>query len=74
MVLPVRLLMECVPEDVAAQRRERLVREAHEKDRQVSKERRFWRTWRIVLSTVPHRMLAAGWPMERLLCQGRKDG
>jgi hypothetical protein len=81
--LPVRLLMERVPEEVAAQRRERLRREGHEKDREVSEESLFWCAWSIVLTNVPRRLLsfeavfvllAARWQIERLFCQWKEEG
>jgi hypothetical protein len=81
--LPVRLLMERVPEEVAEQRRERLRREAQEKRRAVSEESLFWCAWTIVLTNVPRRLLsfdevfvllAARWQIERLFCQWKEDG
>jgi hypothetical protein len=81
--LPVRLLMERVPEEVAEQRRERLRREAHEKKREVSEESLFWCAWSIVLTNVPRRLLsfeevfvllAARWQIERLFCQWKEEG
>lgn len=81
--LPVRLLMERVPPEVAEQRRERLRREAHEKDREVSEESLFWCEWSIVLTNVPCRLLsfeqvfillAARWQIERLFCQWKEEG
>jgi hypothetical protein len=81
--LPVRLLMERVPPEVAEQRRDRLRREAHEKDREVSEESLFWCAWSIVLTNVPVRLLhfeqvfvllAARWQIERLFCQWKEDG
>lgn len=81
--LPVRLLMERVPPEVAEQRRERLRREAHEKDREVSEESLFWCAWSIVLTNVPRRLLsfeqvfvllAARWQIERLFCQWKEEG
>ncbi len=73
--LAVRLLMERVPPEVAEQRRQRLRREAHEKEREVSEESLFWCAWSIVLTNVPSRLLsfeqvfvllAARWQIERL--------
>ncbi len=55
--LPVRLIMERVPPRVAEQRRERLRREAHEKQRPVSEESLFWCEWSVVLTNVPRRLL-----------------
>ena len=81
--LPVRLLMERVPPEVAEQRRQRLRRAAHEKDREVSEESLFWCEWSIVLTNVPVRLLsfepvfvllAARWQIERLFCQWKEDG
>jgi Transposase DDE domain len=81
--LAVRLIMERVPEEVAEQRRERLVREAHTEGREVSEERLFWCSWTVVLTNVPRRLLtaehvlvvlAARWQIERLFCQWKEDG
>jgi Transposase DDE domain len=81
--LPVRLIMERVPLEVAEQRRDRLRREAHEKDREVSEESLFWCEWSVVLTNVPRRLLtaeqvlvllAARWQIERLFCQWKEDG
>jgi Transposase DDE domain len=81
--LPVRLIMERVPEEVAEQRRERVRREAHEKKREASEESLFWCEWSIVLTNVPRRLLnfeqvfillAARWQIERLFCQWKEDG
>lgn len=81
--LAVRLLMERVPPEVAEHRRERLRREAHEKDREVSEESLFWCEWSLVLTNVPRRLLsfeqvfillAARWQIERLFCQWKEEG
>jgi len=81
--LVVRLIMERVPPQVAEQRRDRLRREAHEKQRPVSEESLFWCEWSVVLTNVPRRLLtdeqvlvllAARWQIERLFCQWKEDG
>lgn len=55
--VPVRLIMQKLPEEVAKQRRERLWREAQDHGRQPSEEALYLAGWLILVTNVPRRLL-----------------
>jgi hypothetical protein len=56
--VPARLIMQRVPEEVAAQRRERLREEARYRGREPSAEALYLAGWIIVVTNVPRRLLS----------------
>jgi len=56
--VPARLIMQRVPEEVAEQRRQRLLAEAHDRGREPSAEALYLAGWIIVVTNVPRRLLS----------------
>jgi DDE family transposase len=81
--LPVRLILQRVPEEVAEQRRKRIRQEAQDHGHEPSEEVLYLADWTIVVSNVPRRLLSVEealvvlgvrWQIERLFRLWKEDG
>lgn len=80
---PMRLILVCLPEDIAKKRRQRLIEEAKDKGQNVSEETLYLAGWLIVLTNAPTRLLdlpevlillRLRWQIERLFRLWKEHG